>query len=288
MSHSTQNRSFRRRSQSQYLGLVWKKLNLTQQKHTFINQKKHTTIQTKTRFICILWYSAWKQRRPILVWCFLTLTYLLRHLPTYLQPWDPHGAIVSASPAPAMPVLATTPLITSVHLHSGFTFWDSVLFSICSKFPLPISSNKLSHLVLLSHVQELQTTLYCCIILNASFIVLYEQIIERLAKRRMACASISSIMSTSTSIIWKAHNMFIIHHENCIFAFQYFHDVNTQWLSLTSLMTVTTNRIQCISCIICIKLIRPVGVVATMNFQKQTDCPARQQVALRCLQQRLA
>ena len=27
------------------------KQNLTQQKHTFINQKKHTTIQTKTRFI---------------------------------------------------------------------------------------------------------------------------------------------------------------------------------------------------------------------------------------------
>jgi len=23
---------------------------------------------------------------------YLSLTYLLRHLPTYLQPWDPHGA----------------------------------------------------------------------------------------------------------------------------------------------------------------------------------------------------
>jgi len=28
-----------------------------------------------------------------LFWCIinLSLTYLLRHLPTYLQPWDPHG-----------------------------------------------------------------------------------------------------------------------------------------------------------------------------------------------------
>jgi len=32
---------------SQYLGLVWKKLNLTQQKHAFTNQKKCTTTQNK-------------------------------------------------------------------------------------------------------------------------------------------------------------------------------------------------------------------------------------------------
>jgi len=31
----------------QALGLAWKKLNLTQQKHTFTNQKKCTTTQNK-------------------------------------------------------------------------------------------------------------------------------------------------------------------------------------------------------------------------------------------------
>jgi len=46
---STQNRSFHRRSPSQSLGLVigMEKLNLTQQKHTFTNQKKCTTTQNK-------------------------------------------------------------------------------------------------------------------------------------------------------------------------------------------------------------------------------------------------
>jgi len=47
MSHSTQNASFRRRFPSQSLGLVWEKLNLTQQKHAFTNQKKCTTTQNK-------------------------------------------------------------------------------------------------------------------------------------------------------------------------------------------------------------------------------------------------
>jgi len=43
--HSTQNRSFWRRSPSQYLGLVLK--NWSQQKHTFTNQNKYTTTQNK-------------------------------------------------------------------------------------------------------------------------------------------------------------------------------------------------------------------------------------------------
>jgi len=34
-------------SPSQSLGVVWKKLNLTQQKHAFTNQKKCTTTQNK-------------------------------------------------------------------------------------------------------------------------------------------------------------------------------------------------------------------------------------------------
>ena len=37
------NRSFRRLSHSQSLGLVWKKLSLTQQTHTLTNQEKFTT-----------------------------------------------------------------------------------------------------------------------------------------------------------------------------------------------------------------------------------------------------
>jgi len=35
-------------SRSQSLGLAWKKLNLTQQKHAFTNQMKYTTTQTHT------------------------------------------------------------------------------------------------------------------------------------------------------------------------------------------------------------------------------------------------
>jgi len=46
-SHSRQNRSLRRRFPSQSLGLGVGKLNLTQQKHTFTNQKKCTTTQNK-------------------------------------------------------------------------------------------------------------------------------------------------------------------------------------------------------------------------------------------------
>jgi len=68
-SHSTQTRSFRTRCQSP--GLVWKKLNLTQQKHVFTNQMKCTTAQnkhkkTKARFSHILWHLAWKRSRFIL------------------------------------------------------------------------------------------------------------------------------------------------------------------------------------------------------------------------------
>jgi len=47
--HSTQNRSFPRRSPGQSLALVWKKLNLIQQKYAFTNQKKYTTTQNKHR-----------------------------------------------------------------------------------------------------------------------------------------------------------------------------------------------------------------------------------------------
>ena len=50
---------------SQSHGLVWKKLNLTQQKHAFTNQKKCTTTQnkhkkTKTGFSLLLQHPDWK------------------------------------------------------------------------------------------------------------------------------------------------------------------------------------------------------------------------------------
>jgi len=52
--------------------LCIEKLNLTQQKHTFTNQKKCTTTQnkhkkTKTRFSRLLRHLAWKCRGPILI-----------------------------------------------------------------------------------------------------------------------------------------------------------------------------------------------------------------------------
>jgi len=83
---------------SQSLGLVWKKLNLTQQRHTFTNQKKSTTAKnihkkTKARFSRLLRHPAWKRWVPILIWALHKFViYLLRHLPTYLQPRDPRGA----------------------------------------------------------------------------------------------------------------------------------------------------------------------------------------------------
>ena len=47
MSHSKQNRSFRIRSPKPISGLGMEKVNLTQQKHAFTNQKKYTTAQNK-------------------------------------------------------------------------------------------------------------------------------------------------------------------------------------------------------------------------------------------------
>jgi len=81
---SLQNRSFWRRSPRQGI----EKLNLTQQKQTFTNQKKCTTTQnkqekTKARFSRRLWQPAWKWTGPILVTALhKSVTYLL----TYTNP----------------------------------------------------------------------------------------------------------------------------------------------------------------------------------------------------------
>jgi len=53
--------------------------------------------KTKAKFSRLLRHPAWKGKWPILDLCFISLsfTYLLRHLYTYLQPRDPHGATVT-------------------------------------------------------------------------------------------------------------------------------------------------------------------------------------------------
>jgi len=89
--------------------LAWygKKLNLTQQKHTFTNQNKCTTTQnthkTKARFSCLLRHLAWKQRGPILGLALQKFsTYLLNLLKTLthlLNAPDPHRACDSAKVA---------------------------------------------------------------------------------------------------------------------------------------------------------------------------------------------
>jgi len=86
---TTQNRS--------WLGV--EKLNLTQQKHTFINQKKCTTTQNKHKKLNLGLVASYDIRPGNGEGLFLfrhfinfSLTYLLRYLPTYLQPRDAHGA----------------------------------------------------------------------------------------------------------------------------------------------------------------------------------------------------
>ena len=72
------------------------KLNLTQQKRAFINQKKCTKHKTNTKTVKPDLVTSYNIRSgngegTFLFWCFinLSLTYLLIHLPTYLQPQDP-------------------------------------------------------------------------------------------------------------------------------------------------------------------------------------------------------
>jgi len=70
-----------------------KKQNLTQQKHTFTNQNKYTTTQNKHKKLTpglVTSYDIWRGNGDGLFWfrhfINLSLTYLLRHLPTYFQP----------------------------------------------------------------------------------------------------------------------------------------------------------------------------------------------------------
>jgi len=74
------------------------KQNLTQQKHAFNKQNKCISTQnkqkTKAGFGRFLRHPAWKWRGPILISALHKyLTYLPRHLPTYLQPRTHTGHI---------------------------------------------------------------------------------------------------------------------------------------------------------------------------------------------------
>jgi len=75
------------------------KLNLTQQKHTFTNQKECTTTQNKLKKLkpgLVVFYDIRPENGEGLFWfrrfVNLSITYLLRHLSTYVQPQDPHRA----------------------------------------------------------------------------------------------------------------------------------------------------------------------------------------------------
>jgi len=77
-----------------WLGM--EKLDLTQQKHAFINQKKCTTKKhKKLQPGLVASYNIRPENGQglFLFWRFinLSLTYLFRHLRTYLQPWTHKG-----------------------------------------------------------------------------------------------------------------------------------------------------------------------------------------------------
>jgi len=64
-------------------------------------------IKTKARFSRLLRHPAWKQRRPILVSALhKSVTYLLRHLPSYTySPETPRGRLGMSSHPHTLPTL---------------------------------------------------------------------------------------------------------------------------------------------------------------------------------------
>jgi len=117
------NRSFLRRSPQ--VGM--EKLNLTQQKHAFINQKKSTitsckhTQKSKARFSQLLRNLGWKWREPILISVLhkFVIYLLICHLHTAL---GPHGAtkpIMNAIPAFATRIPHHTTTVLRLFFHPG-------------------------------------------------------------------------------------------------------------------------------------------------------------------------
>jgi len=81
-------------SPGQSLGLVWKKLNLTQQKHTFTNQKKCTTTQINAKklkpgLVASYDIQPGNGEGLFLFWCFINLS--LTYLNTYPLTYSPQA-----------------------------------------------------------------------------------------------------------------------------------------------------------------------------------------------------
>ena len=115
-------------------------LNLTQQKHTFTNQKKCTTTQNKHKKLkpCLAASYDIQPGNGEGLFLFrhfinLSLTYLLRHLPTYLQLGDPYGTSPWTTTTSTTTTTATItilwPLYISRHtqLRPGRFWWSKVL-----------------------------------------------------------------------------------------------------------------------------------------------------------------
>ena len=105
----------------------------TQQKHSFTNQKKCTTTQNKHKKLkpgLVAFYDIRPGNEQGLFWfrCFINLwlTYLLRHLPTYLQLLPPDGisprAKFTLHPSLAFSYIGS---VTAWHSSSGVrqTLW---------------------------------------------------------------------------------------------------------------------------------------------------------------------
>jgi len=109
-----------------WLGI--EKLKLTQQKHTFTNQNKYTTTQNTYKKLkpgLVASYDIWPRNGQGLFWfwCFinLSLTYLLRHLPTCLQPEPTWG----------------------MWMHTAHKFMLSVAFTLNElRFYVPVAQNR--------------------------------------------------------------------------------------------------------------------------------------------------
>ena len=111
-SHSTQNWSFRRRSSQPISWLSTDKLKQTQRKQTCIRINRiYYNIKLTPKKLkpgLVTSYDIRPGNGEGLFWfrrfITLSLTYLTRHLPTYLQPRDPHGAEWNMRNFPAVSV----------------------------------------------------------------------------------------------------------------------------------------------------------------------------------------
>ena len=125
------------------------KLNLTQQKHTFTNQKKRTT-QNKHKLKpgLVTYYDIQLRNGEGLFWfrrfINLSLTYLLRHLPTYLQPRSHTGQMP--------PNININQIQLCSGYHINFAAFNNILtFLMTAKSEETFQRNKRGELVTVDH-----------------------------------------------------------------------------------------------------------------------------------------